>query len=55
MSAMQTSSAGPTVSVAAVSKWFGNVVAVNDVSFDIHPGITGFWAPTARERRPSCT
>ena len=31
--------------VAAVSKWYGNVVAVNDVSFQIGPGITGLLGP----------
>jgi len=29
----------------AVSRWYGNVVAVNDVSFDIGPGITGLLGP----------
>jgi ABC-2 type transport system ATP-binding protein len=28
-----------------VSKWFGNVVAVNDVSFEVRPGITGLLGP----------
>ena len=48
MSTLQTSSgssAGPTVNVAGVSKWFGNVVAVNDVSFEIYPGVTGLLGP----------
>ncbi len=31
----------PLVEVRNVSKWFGNVVAVNDVSFQVPPGITG--------------
>ena len=34
-----------TVSVEGVSKWFGNVVAVNDVSFEIRPGVTGLLGP----------
>jgi len=31
--------------LAAVSRWFGNVVAVNDVSMAIGPGITGLLGP----------
>ena len=34
-----------TISVANVSKWFGNVVAVNEVSLEIGPGITGLLGP----------
>jgi ABC-2 type transport system ATP-binding protein len=29
----------------AVSRWYGNVVAVNDVSFEVGPGITGLLGP----------
>lgn len=29
----------------SVSRWYGNVVAVNDVSMDIRPGITGLLGP----------
>ena len=35
----------PTIRVDRVSRWFGNVVAVNDVSFDIFPGITALLGP----------
>ena len=35
----------PTVDVQGVSKWFGNVVAVNDVSLQVAPGITGLLGP----------
>ena len=35
----------PTIDVARVSKWFGNVVAVNDVSLRVYPGITGLLGP----------
>ena len=35
----------PIIQVQAVSRWFGSVVAVSDVSFDIHPGITGLLGP----------
>ena len=31
----------PSIDVQNVSKWFGNVVAVNDISFQVSPGITG--------------
>ena len=35
----------PIISVNDVSKWFGSVVAVSEVSFDIYPGITGLLGP----------
>ena len=35
----------PVIRVDAVSRWFGSVVAVSDVSFDIAPGITGLLGP----------
>ena len=35
----------PAVEVQAVSKWYGSVVAVNDVSFDVYPGVTGILGP----------
>ena len=38
-------SEGPVIRVDAVSRWFGSVVAVSDVSFDITPGITGLLGP----------
>ena len=31
--------------LATVSRWYGNVVAVNDVSFEVGPGITGLLGP----------
>ncbi|MEU6234264.1 ABC transporter ATP-binding protein [Kitasatospora sp. NPDC047058] len=34
-----------TISIDQVSRWFGNVVAVNDVSMTIGPGITGLLGP----------
>jgi ABC-2 type transport system ATP-binding protein len=33
------------VYLEGVSRWYGNVVAVNDVSFELHPGITGLLGP----------
>ena len=35
----------PSIRVDSVSKWFGNVVAVNDVSLQVQPGITGLLGP----------
>lgn len=37
--------AQPTIVVRNVSKWYGNVVAVNGVSLDVYPGITGLLGP----------
>lgn len=45
MSLDSGSSRGPTIAVDNVSKWFGSVVAVNEVSFDVGPGITGLLGP----------
>ncbi len=33
------------VTLDAVSRWFGNLVAVNDVSFTVGPGVTGLLGP----------
>jgi ABC-2 type transport system ATP-binding protein len=35
----------PVIRVDQVSRWFGSVVAVSDVSFDVGPGITGLLGP----------
>jgi len=35
----------PVIRVDSVSRWFGSVVAVSDVSFEIRPGITGLLGP----------
>lgn len=35
----------PVIRVQNVSRWFGSVVAVSDVSFDVLPGITGLLGP----------
>jgi ABC-2 type transport system ATP-binding protein len=35
----------PVLRVDRVSRWFGSVVAVSDVSFDVGPGITGLLGP----------
>jgi len=38
-------SSDPTIVVDGVSKWFGDVVSVNDVSLEIRPGLTGLLGP----------
>jgi ABC-2 type transport system ATP-binding protein len=35
----------PVIRVNGVSRWFGSVVAVSDVTFDVGPGITGLLGP----------
>jgi ABC-2 type transport system ATP-binding protein len=35
----------PAISLEHVSRWYGNVVAVNDVSFELGAGITGLLGP----------
>ncbi len=35
----------PTITVEHASQWFGSLVAVNDVSFEVTPGITGLLGP----------
>ncbi len=37
--------ASATIDVRSASKWYGNVVAVNDVSLQVGPGITGLLGP----------
>ena len=40
-----TNNTKPVIRVDHVSRWFGSVVAVSDVTFDIKPGITGLLGP----------
>lgn len=42
---MTTNNGQPVIKVDHVSRWFGSVVAVSDVTFDIKPGITGMLGP----------
>ena len=35
----------PAIQLDHVSRWYGNVVAVNDVSFALGPGVTGLLGP----------
>jgi len=41
----RVSRSGVIIDVADVSKWFGSVVAVNEVSFQVTPGITALLGP----------
>ena len=34
-----------TIELSHVSRWYGNVVAVNDVTMTIGPGVTGLLGP----------
>ncbi len=36
---------GAAVELLGVSRWYGNVVAVNDISFALGPGVTGLLGP----------
>jgi len=36
---------GPTIALESVSRWYGNVVAVNEISFEVSPGVTGLLGP----------
>jgi ABC-2 type transport system ATP-binding protein len=38
-------SATPAIRLEGVSRWYGNVVAVNKISFSVGPGITGLLGP----------
>jgi ABC-2 type transport system ATP-binding protein len=44
MSAM-SAIAGPMIELQQVSKWFGDVVAVSDVTFSVGPGVTALLGP----------
>ena len=35
----------PVIEMRNLSKWFGDVVAINDVSFDVGPGVTALLGP----------
>jgi ABC-2 type transport system ATP-binding protein len=43
--AESTGPSAPVIRVDGVSRWFGSVVAVSDVTFDVAPGITGLLGP----------
>jgi ABC-2 type transport system ATP-binding protein len=39
------SGGAPAITVEHASRWYGNLVAVNDISFDVGPGVTGLLGP----------
>ena len=39
------SAAAPSISLDRVSKWYGDVLAVNEVSAEFGPGVTGLLGP----------
>ncbi|TFG68143.1 MAG: ABC transporter ATP-binding protein [Thermomicrobiales bacterium] len=43
--AAQATTPTPALEVDHVSRWYGNVVAVNDISFGLGPGVTGLLGP----------
>lgn len=43
--ALPESAPVPAIQVNGVSRWFGSVVAVSEVTFDVMPGITGMLGP----------
>ena len=43
--AVTTNGEAPVIRVDRVSRWFGSVVAVSDVTFSVTPGITGLLGP----------
>jgi ABC-2 type transport system ATP-binding protein len=36
---------GPVVRTAHLSRWYGDVIGLNDVTVDVEPGITGLLGP----------
>jgi len=42
---MTSSTPTPVIRTERLTRWFGNIVAVNEVTLDIHPGITGLLGP----------
>jgi ABC-2 type transport system ATP-binding protein len=45
MNSESTPGTAAAIAVEHVSRWYGNVVAVNDVSFEVGPGVTGLLGP----------
>ena len=38
-------SAGPSIDLQAVSRWYGEVLGLNEVSVEFGPGVTGLLGP----------
>jgi ABC-2 type transport system ATP-binding protein len=45
MTAQQAVAAPPTIELDHVARWYGNVVAVNDITFSLSAGVTGLLGP----------
>jgi ABC-2 type transport system ATP-binding protein len=45
MSELLPAASRPPIALDHVSRWYGNVVAVNDISFALGPGVTGLLGP----------
>ena len=45
MSPATAAVSSPAIELSEVSRWYGNVVAVNEVSFSLGPGVTGLLGP----------
>jgi ABC-2 type transport system ATP-binding protein len=43
--APSSGSSAPAIELVNAARWYGNVVAVNDVSFSLGPGVTGLLGP----------
>jgi ABC-2 type transport system ATP-binding protein len=43
-----------TIVVEGLSKWYGDVVAVSDVTFGIEPGVTALLGEPASRRHSRC-
>ena len=41
------------IQTEGLSRWYKQVIGINDVTLSIGPGITGLLGPTARARAPS--
>ena len=37
--------AAPAIELKHAARWYGNVVAVNDITFSLGPGVTGLLGP----------
>ncbi len=42
---MTSGPATPVIRAEGLSRWFGNIVAVNDIALEVRPGITGLLGP----------
>ena len=50
--ALAAAGTGSQVELRGVSKWYGNVVAVNDITMSLSPGVTGLLGPNGAGKTP---